>query len=495
MIVKTAPDEIVNYLVDAANVKGFCDAVYFPESESETVEILKEANNKNSKITISGNGTGLTGGRVPRGGIVIATDKLNKVLEINFSEKYAVLQPGVLLKDFQDTVEEKGLFYPPDPTERNCYVGATVATNSSGAKTFKYGPTRNYVLELRVILPDGEILNLIRGKQKAEGNTINLSTESGKSIKVKLPDYKMPDVKHAAGYYCKENMDAIDLFIGSEGTLGIITEMKVKLIELPENILSSVIFFDNEDNALEFIKEAREVSYQTRKTNSREEIDARGLEFFDYYALKFLKEEYAQIPDDAKGAVWFEQEISADTEEIIFEKWMELISKYKGNEETAWFASNKNEREKFKDFRHSISWKVSDYISRKNITKVGTDIAVPDDKFYSFYKDIKCEVENNNIEYVAYGHLGNSHLHLNMLPKDQAEHALAKKLYALICDKAVAAGGTISAEHGVGKLKVDYLLKMYGEDVIKKMAALKQIFDLKGIFGAGNMFDEKFLKK
>lgn len=494
MVVKTAPDEIANYLVDAANVKGFCDAVYFPENESEVIQIIKDAYNNNTRVTISGNGTGLTGGRVPRGGIVIATDKLNKVLEINIKDKYAVLEPGVILKDFQEAVEEKGLFYPPDPTERNCYVGATVATNSSGAKTFKYGPTRNYVQELRFVLPDGEVLYLVRGKQKAEGYKLSLTTESGKVINVTIPDYKMPDVKHAAGYFCKENMDAIDLFIGSEGTFGIITLMKLKLTNMPENILSSVIFFIEEDDALAFINDARMCSYETRKSGDIKEIDARGLEFFDYHSLKFLKEDYPQIPDDAKGGVWFEQEISSETEETLFEKWMELITKHNGNEETAWFASNKNDLEKFKDFRHSISWKVSDYISRKNITKVGTDIAVPDDKFYQFYKDIKCEVEKNNMQYVAYGHVGNSHLHLNMLPKDQTEHALAKKIYAGICEKAVSLGGTISAEHGVGKLKVDYLLKMFGEDVIKKMAGLKLALDPKGILGAGNMFDEKYLR-
>jgi D-lactate dehydrogenase (cytochrome) len=494
MIVKTAQDEIVNYLVDAANVKGFCDAVYFPENENDVIEVVKEAYRNNIKVTVSGNGTGLAGGRVPRGGIVIATDKLNKVLEINIDEKFAVLQPGVILKDFQEAVEEKGLFYPPDPTERNCFVGATIATNSSGAKTFKYGPTRNYVLEMRIILPDGDALYLKRGLQKAVGNKLSLTTESGRVIDVTIPEFKMPDVKHAAGYYCKPGMDAIDLFIGSEGTFGIITLMKVKLINLPENILSSVIFFNEEDDALAFIDEARSISYETRRSNTPAEVDAQGLEFFDYYALQLLKEEYPQVPEDAKAAVWFEQEITDETEEPLFEKWMELIARHNGNEETAWFASNKNEREKFKDFRHSISWKVSDYISKKNITKVGTDIAVPDYEFYNFYKDIKSEVEKNNIEYVAYGHLGNSHLHLNMLPKDQAEHALAKKIYAQICEKAVDAGGTISAEHGVGKLKTDYLLKMYGENIIKEMAELKLTFDPKGILSVGNMFEEKYLK-
>jgi D-lactate dehydrogenase (cytochrome) len=493
MIIKSSPDEIQNYLVDAANVKGFCDAVYFPESEEEIVEIIKKANSEKIKVTVSGNGTGLTGGRVPQGGIVISTERLNKILEINEQEKSAIVQPGVILKDFQDTVEEKNLFYPPDPTERNCFIGATVATNSSGAKTFKYGPTRNYIQSLRIVLPDGDLLELERGKFIANDYNLILITESGGNIELKIPDYTMPETKHAAGYYCRKGMDAIDLFIGSEGTLGIISEIKVKLLDLPKQILSAVIFFNSEDDALNFITEVRRLSYQTRSENLENEIDARGLEFFDCHALKFLIEDYPQIPADAKAAVWFEQEIDTENEEAIFALWMELINEFNGNEETAWLASDKNDIERFKDFRHAISWKVSDYISRKNITKVGTDIAVPDNKFIEFYKWICHEVEKTDLDFVLYGHFGNSHIHLNMLPKDQKEHHLAKTFYALICEKAISLHGTISAEHGIGKLKREYLLKMFGEENIKRMARLKLSLDPNKILGIGNMFDEKYL--
>jgi D-lactate dehydrogenase (cytochrome) len=493
MIIKTSLDEIQNYLVDAANVKGFCDAVYIPESEEEIIEIIKKAYNEKFKVTVSGNGTGLTGGRVPNGGIVVSTEKLNKILEINLKEKYAVVQTGVILKDFQDAVEEKNLFYPPDPTERNCFVGATVATNSSGAKTFKYGPTRNYVLGLRIILPDGELLELERGKCIAKDFQLSFKTVKGKIRETEIPDYSMPEIKHAAGYFCHKDMDAIDLFIGSEGTLGIITEAKLKLLDLPKNILSAVIFFNKEDDALNFLTEARRLSYQTRNQKLNNEIDARGLEFFDYHALQFLIEEYPQIPKDAKAAVWFEQEFTPENEEAIFALWMELINEFNGDEETAWLASDKNDIERFKDFRHAISWKVNDYISRKNITKVGTDIAVPDEKFIGFYKWICHEVEKTDLDFVLYGHFGNSHVHLNMLPKDQKEHHLAKTFYTLICEKAIIMHGTISAEHGIGKLKRNYLLKMFGEENIKKMARLKLSLDPNKILGIGNIFDEKYL--
>ncbi|MGE5679779.1 MAG: FAD-binding oxidoreductase [Bacillota bacterium] len=495
MIKKTSLDEIENYLLDAANVKGFCDAVYFPENEQDIIDILKDAGKHSLKVTVSGNGTGLTGGRVPKGGIVIATEKLNSIIEINKEEKYARLQPAVILKDFQDLVESEGLFYPPDPTETNCFIGATVATNSSGAKTFKYGPTRNYVLELRVVLPDGETLKLVRGKHKADGYKLNLTSESGKIYNVEIPDYMMPDTKHAAGYYSKKDIDPVDLFIGSEGTLGIISEIKLKLIDLPENILSAVIFFSTETDGLDFIDHARTLSFQSRQSKNLNELDARGLEFFDSRSLLLLKEDYPQIPQEAQAAVWFEQEINDTNEEIIFEKWLELVLQFNGNEESAWFASNKADREKFKDFRHSVSWKISEFIAQKNITKVGTDIAVPDNQFRGFLKDIVEEVKQAGLNYVVYGHFGNSHAHLNMLPEDQQEFALAKKIYMDICRKAVELNGTVSAEHGIGKLKKEYLMMMFGQENIKKMARLKNTFDPKHILGIGNIFDEKFLEE
>ncbi|MCX6151164.1 MAG: FAD-binding oxidoreductase [Ignavibacteriales bacterium] len=493
MIIKTSPDEIQNYLVDAANVKGFCAAVYFPETEEEIVQIVKEANEKKTHITVAGNGTGLTGARVPEGGIVISTEKLNKIIKINVEEKTAVVQPAVILKEFQEEVESKNLFYPPDPTERNCFIGATVATNASGAKTFKYGPTRDYVLELRIVLPNGELIRLERGKNIANEYLLELKCGSGKIIKLEIPNYKMPETKHAAGYFCNKNMDAIDLFIGSEGTLGIITEIKLKLLDLPQNIISAVIFFKNENDALNFLTEARKLSYQTRNDKLENEIDARGLEFFDHYTLKFLIEQYPQIPKEAQAAVWFEQEFTPENEEAIFGLWMELITEFNGDEETAWIASNKNDIEKFKDFRHAVSWKVSDYISRKNITKVGTDIAVPDEKFIEFYKWIRREVEKTDLDFVIYGHFGDSHIHLNMLPKDQKEHHLAKTFYTLICEKAICLHGTVSAEHGIGKLKRGYLLKMFGEENIKQMAKLKLSLDPNKILGIGNIFEERYL--
>lgn len=493
MIIKTDPDEIQNFVLDASNYTGRCDAVYFPENESEIVELIKECNTSRTEITVSGNGTGLTGARVPENGIVLSTERLNKIIVINEKEKYAVVEPGVMLKDFQDEVEARSLFYPPDPTERNCFIGATVSTNSSGARTFKYGPTRDYVLALRVVLPDGEVINISRAQFTADGYNALLSTDSGRIISFRLPRYDMPDTKNAAGYFSKENMDLIDLFIGSEGTLGVITEIKFKLIDLPKEVFSCIAFFESETDALNFIDEARIISSESNnKQSSIATLSARGLEFFDERALKFLIKEYQRIPASSKAAVWFEQEIEAEDDGVT-DLWIGLLEKHNCRIDESWIAVGLADENSFKEFRHSISWKVNEYITQKGLRKVGTDVSVPDEMFRDLLNGSKKLVEAENLDYLTYGHFGNSHLHLNMLPNDDSEYIKAKKVYSEICDLAIKLKGTVSAEHGIGKSKRDYLLRMYGEETVRRMAALKLVFDPNRILCIGNIFERKYL--
>lgn len=489
MIIKTSPDEIQNYLSDASNLKGNCDAVYFPENEADVITILKEANEKKIKVTISGNGTGLTGARVPQGGIVLSTEKMNRIIEINENEKTATVEPGVVLAGFQQTVNEKKLMYPPDPTERNCFIGGTIATNASGEKTFKYGATRNYVSELALVLANGDLIKLKRSDLFADKFTLRLKTESGHIYTLELPEYKMPSTKNTSGYFSKENMDAIDLFIGSEGTLGVITKAKLNLVDKPEKILSCVVFFSREKDALSFISKAREISYQSRKENSKDKLDALALEFFDKNSLNFLINDYPNIPNYAEAAIWFEQEVNLQNEEIMLNEWMKLISEFNGDEESTWFAFSDSDNTKIQEFRHAISWKISEYISQNNMKKLGTDVAVPDEKFEELYYFSKKEVEQGKLPYVVYGHFGNSHMHLNMLPRGDKDYDKGKEIYKKICMKAVELGGTISAEHGIGKLKTEYLVLMYGEENVRKMFEIKKTLDPNLILGAGNIFN------
>ena len=488
MIIKKAQDEIQDYLKDASNYKGNCSAVYFPESEADVISILKEANKNNTFVTISGNRTGLTGAGIPEGGIVVSTEKLNRIIEINVNNKFVQLEPGVLLYNLQNELKKHKLFYPPDPTETTCFIGGTVATNASGARTFKYGPTRDYILGLTVVLANGEILNLIRGEIFANEYKLLLTTESGKKIRIELPDINIPETKNASGYYCKSNMDAIDLFIGSEGTLGVITKIKLKALSMPEGKISCVVFFNNEIYGLDFIKQAREQSTPNRNAREDDSINALALEFFDKGSLELLSDNFTNIPADSECAVWFEQEIKKINEDILLNKWNELIKNCNGDEDNCWFAFSEKEEKKIKDFRHSISEKINEYMSGKGFRKLGTDVAVPDKHFEELYNYAKSITEKEKIKYVNYGHFGNSHMHFNFLPGNESQYKKSKMLYNLICKKAISLNGTVSAEHGIGKTKKHLLVEMFGAETISRMYEIKKALDPNLILGRGNLF-------
>ena len=502
MQVKTQIDELQNYLIDASNMQGgHAEKLFIPENAAEIAEILKEAHEKNIKVTVSGARTGTVGGAIPFGGYVISLEKLNKIKEINKIDNFAIVESGVMLNDFQKAVEAENLFYPPDPTEWSCQIGGTIATNASGARSFKYGATRNFVEELQLVLANGEILNLKRGEIFSENGVIEIETANGAKIKAKMPTYKQPDTrKNTSGYFSGDKIDAIDLFIGSEGTLGIITEAKLRILPKPESFFSGIIFFEAEENLLSFVKEAREISFQNResederpKTKDQNPIDASLIEYFDEKSLKFISEKFPEVPEGAKGAIFFEQETNADNEDELLEAWNELLEKNNADLDKSWFTTTENDREKMREFRHALPVSVNERIVRNKQKKVGTDMAVPDDKFVSFLKFYKEKLDASGLEYVIFGHIGDNHLHANMIPKTDEEAKTAKHLYGRFIAQAIMLGGTISAEHGIGKHKSKYLYVQYGERFLNEMAELKRAFDAKGILGRGNMFDEKFL--
>ena len=495
MIVKTQTDELQNYLIDASNLQGgFAEKLFIPESAEEVSEILKEAKKKKTPVTVSGARTGTVGGAIPFGGYIISLEKLNKIKEINRDEKFAIVESGVILNDFQKAVEAENLFYPPDPTEWSCQIGGTVATNASGARSFKYGATRNFVEELEVILANGEILDLNRGDNFAENGFLELETRSGKKLKLKLPTYKQPDVrKNTSGYFSGEKVDAIDLFIGSEGTLGIITELKLKILEKPESFFSGIVFFEDENNLLDFVNEARKLSFESRKLKLGTQFEASLIEYFDENALKFISEKFPDVPANAKGAIFFEQETNAENEDALLEKWNGLLEKHNADLDHSWFTTTENEREKLREFRHALPVSVNEKIVRNKQKKIGTDMAVPDEKFASFLKFYKEKLNESGLEYVIFGHIGDSHLHANIIPKTIEEAERARHLYGRFIAQAIMLGGTISAEHGIGKHKSKYLYVMMGERFLNEMAEIKRSLDTDGILGRGNMFDEKFL--
>lgn len=497
MLIKTQPDEIQSYLSDASNLSGFAERVVFPESSEEVAGILEEATRRATPVTVSGAGTGIVGGRVPQGGIVLATDRLNRVLSVvrERAGGHATAQAGILLADFQRIVAAEGLFYPPDPTERSCFLGGTVATNASGARSFKYGATRNYIRRLQVALATGELIEFSRGEIRANDDGWLRVPLNGKSIQVRVPTFRMPATrKHASGYYITPQQDLIDLFIGSEGTLGVITEVETVLLDQPEGLLSAILFFASDEDLLAFVRETRDISLQVRASlQEQPALDARALEYFDDQSLTFLRQKYPEIPEQAVVAIFFEQETRLESEDYLMDQWLSLLEKHRVLGDESWFATNERDQEKLREFRHQLPVQVNEWLSRHGQRKISTDIAVPDDAFpdmLTFYRQV---LRASDISYVIFGHIGDNHVHVNMLPRDEDEAAKAQEIYVEFIKRAVALGGTVSAEHGIGKLKRRYLEILYSREQLKEMITLKRAFDPNLILGRGNMFSEELL--
>ena len=468
---KTNPDEIQSFLSDASFIRdGYANSVVLPESVEEVAEVLAAANRERTPVTVSGAGTGTVGGRVPFGGIVLATDRLNHIKSIENDR--AVAEAGVILADFQRAVDQKGLLYPPDPTERGCFLGGTVATNASGARTFKYGPTRNYIEGLKVVLASGEILALRRGGDKS----------SKQLFKIPFPTYRPPATrKNAAGYFISPDMDPIDLFIGSEGTLAVICEIETRLVPKPQGLLSGVIFFANESDVLAFVADIKIGA-----------VDARAVEFFDNESLNFLRQKYPEIPAEAVGAIFFEQETTDQTEEAILNKWLALLDQHHAFPDS-WFATNEQDQARLREFRHQLPVLMNEWFAHYRQRKVSTDMAVLDDAFPGLFNLYKQTLQPSGLRYTIFGHIGDNHVHVNILPRDEDEGARARELYVQFLKYAASVGGTLSAEHGVGKLKRDYLRLFYTDAQLREMAAVKKHFDPHGILGRGNIFAEEFL--
>ncbi|HBB86939.1 MAG TPA: FAD-binding oxidoreductase [Blastocatellia bacterium] len=529
MLTKTNPDEIQGYLSDSSYLPpGHADRVVFPETAEDVAEILRGAAQDKTPVTISGAGTGTVGGRVPAAGVVLATDKLNQIRSIahkNDGGGSAVAEAGVRLADLQKFVDSEQLFYPPDPTERSCFLGGTVATNASGARTFKYGPTRKYVQRLKVVLATGDIINLRRGELRADrSGELNLPLPSGRTIEARLPAYQMPHTrKHAAGYYVAPEMDLVDLFIGSEGTLGVVVEIEVALLPKPEALLSGIVFFSAEDDLLAFVQAARSRSLTSREPRgsaaklgalmnkaleitdrqarpqsstageSITNLDARALEYFDSESLNFLRQKYETIPAEAVGAVFFEQETTAATDESLMNEWLGLLEQNNALAEKSWFATGEADQAGLREFRHALPVLMNEWFARHNQRKVSTDMSVPDAEFAGMLRFYEETLRPSGLRYTIFGHIGDNHVHVNILPRNDDEAAQAREIYLQFLNRAAAVGGTLSAEHGIGKLKRDYLRLFYSEENLREMAALKRAFDPAGILGRGNIFSEEYL--
>ncbi len=515
MIKKTDPDAIRPYTEDASGMKGGrADAVYLPADEVEAASLLAECTARGEPLTLSGGGTGLTGARIPFGGSVLATDRMGGVRDIRVLPAgggVAVVGPALSVEDLEPEAASRGLFYPPNPTERKAWIGGTVATNASGSRTFRYGPTRRHVRRLRLALATGERLDLPRGRYRtAPDGSFALPTPSGGEIRGRLPSIRMPRVKNASGYHVMPEMDLVDLFIGSEGTLALVTEVELALMRAPEGVLAGILFFPSEEAAWGLLREARSLSYRSRgygapvppdpddagpngPAGGKGEMDARALEYFDAASLDFMRPRQRGIPGAARAAIYFEQETTASTEEALLEAWQRISEANGGLLDDSWFGISERDRRAFRDFRHALPEGINDWLSRHGQRKIGSDMAVPEAAFDAMMSVYRDALNPTGLTWLAFGHLGDNHLHVDLLPRDADEAARGEEVYARLVERIVPLGGTVSAEHGLGKIKAGQLAAMYGERVFEEMAALKRAFDPALILCRGNMIPEERL--
>ena len=468
MLKKTDQDIIKGYLEDSSNLSGgHANGVYIPENEQEIIEAVTESNIKQTPLTISAGETGTTGGCIPFGGWVLTTQKLNKIISVDKTNKTAIVQPGVNLEEIEKAVRQECLLYPPDPTEKLATIGGNVATNASGGRGYRFGSTRNWIRGLRIVLPSGEVLNLKRGVKAP-------------NPQLPTPNYIIPSTKNSAGYYNKPGMDLIDLFIGSEGTLGIVSEIEIALNPRLNETFDIVAFFPSEELAVKFVLEAKTKKDQT----------VNFFEYFDANTLQMLKKTYSHIPSMAHAAVYIEQEVTTENEATYLDVWTELLEKFKSPMDECWLGMDEAKKQELAKFRHAIPEHINELFKQHNIIKMATDIAVPDNKFeemYRFYNS-QLTIHNSQLFNIKFGHIGENHLHVNLLPKTEEEKVTAKKIILDYVRKAISFGGTVSAEHGIGKIKHAYLKEMYGEAGIAMMRKIKQHFDPHNILNQNNIF-------
>ncbi len=474
MIIKKERIEIENYLDDVSGLRSTnVDKVFVPENEKDVQEIVQECSSKKEFLTISGAGTGTVGGRVAFKGNVISLERMNKILEINKEKKYAVLQAGVVVKEFIEEILPRGLFYPPFPTERTATIGGNISTNASGEYSFKFGSTRQYVNRIKVVLSDGRIVDIKRGEVFEKNGYLEIP---GTEISFRIPEYEIPQIKkHSAGYYSKKNMDLIDLFIGSEGTLGIITEAEVRLIDSLEDVFFCAVFLKNSEDVFSIVTEI--------KTRPELLENLLCLEYFDKSSLDFLRSEYPEIHRDANECILFGTEIKTDEN---LQTWDELITKYSSVD--TWIGNTEEDIEKLYSFRHKLPELINEMSRRKKQIKFATDIAVPEKNSWEMKKFYEEKIRDSGLNSVIFGHIGENHLHVNLFPEIEKEKQVANNLLIEFAKKGLELGGTISGEHGIGKRKHHLLKIMYGEKGIKEMIEVKKALDKNFILGPDNIF-------
>lgn len=439
-------DTLTEYGHDETEDLGFEPAIVLKPNSSEQVSlILKHCNQRNIAVTPRGGGTGLSGGALPlAGGVLLSTERLNRILSIDEQNLQATVEPGVITQVFQEAVIEKGLFYPPDPSSRgSCFLGGNIAHNSGGPRAVKYGVTRDYVLNLQVVLASGEIF-------WTGANTL----------------------KNSTGY------SLTHLFIGSEGTLGIITAIVFKLLPYPQNRVLMLAPFRDPEAA------CRAVGAVFRAGFTPSALEFMERDAIDW-TLKYVPDISISVGDDEKAHLLVE--LDGNREDQLLDESAAIAGVLEAEGAiTVHFADSEDHKNRLWKMRRSVAEAVKAHSVYKEEDTVVMRACLPE-----LLRGVK-EIGNRyGFRSVCYGHAGDGNLHVNILRGDLSDDDWQNKIPEAIreifrlCKKL---GGTLSGEHGVGFVQKTFLAEVQSEIQIKLQKEIKVIFDPSGILNPGKIF-------
>ena len=495
-MIETLQPAQADYLRDESRRTGSAECIAFPRTEAGVLEALAAARAGKMPVTVQGARTGVTGGAVPEGGLILNLSKMDRIFPPEGDSLRA--QPGATLAAIRAAVPP-GRFFAPDPTETSAAIGGMVSCNSSGALSYLHGPTRNHVLGLRVALLTGEVLDLRRGRDRAAGLQFKLGSVSGE-----FPPIPRPAVKNAAGYFIDPDMDLVDLFIGAEGTLGVVTEATLRLLPAPGAIWGLMAFLPSTAAVVGFVNALRAPVPSAFSSQPSALAPLAALEYFDSRALAFLREHADElaskdipvpaIPDGAACvyAEWHAPEAAAAEAALLAAA--ERLPEYGADPDAAILADNPHDIEKLKLFRHEVPELVNSAIDERRkihpgLVKLGTDMSVPDARLADVLALYEKDLAASGLEHLIFGHIGANHLHVNILPRHPEDYTAGRALYAKWAAQVIAWGGSISAEHGIGKLKRDLFRQMAGDAALAQMRALKKLFDPDSLLNPGTLLE------
>lgn len=440
--ISTDKEDLICYSFDASIAEpALPKAVAWPKNTEEVIRLIKYANENNLSVVPRGAGTGMAGASIPSENcIVLSLEKMRKILDVDTRNMTVVVEPGVVNGRLQKEMDYLGFFYPPDPASMNiCTIGGNVATNAGGPRALKYGVTRDYVMEIEAVLFDGNIINV-----------------GGRTY------------KKAVGY------DLKNLLIGSEGTLAISTKIRLKILPLPEDIITLLVLFKN--------VEASGIAI-SKIISSK--IIPRTIEFIDKLAIEAI-ENYKPtgLPSDVDSLLLIELDGHPTTIQKEAERIVDICHSLGGE---ATVAEDNIARERLWEARRSIS----PALYHIKPTKINEDIVVPRDKISLMLKELNILSEESKIKIVSFGHAGDGNIHVNIMvdKNNTEEYAKGIELIKKIFDITLKLGGSISGEHGIGITKSPYINMEIKEKELELMKGIKRIFDPKGIMNPRKIFE------